>query len=156
MTSDFICQLKERFMPAGNDERIVSVILDGENAWGSYQQAGRPFFDALYGMLGFDPQICTVTFSEFLEGNPGRGVRDHPVQEQERVCKLAHASWIDEYHSRPGNDLGTWIGEPEENAAWDLRRETRELFKRERITPETHPQAFEALYAAEGSDWFWW
>jgi alpha-amylase/alpha-mannosidase (GH57 family) len=154
--SDFICQLKERFMPAGNDERIVSVILDGENAWGSYQQAGRPFFEALYGMLGSDPEICTVTFSEFLEGNPGRGVRDHPVQEQERVCKLAHASWIDEYGSRPGNDLGTWIGEPEENAAWDLLREMRELFQREKITPQTHPQAFEALYAAEGSDWFWW
>jgi hypothetical protein len=23
-------------------------------------------------------------------------------------------------------------------------------------TPSTHPQAFAALYAAEGSDWFWW
>jgi len=83
-------------------------------------------------------------------------VRSHPLQEQQRVCDLAHASWIDEYRSRPGNDLGTWIGEPEENAAWDLLRELRELFQREKITPQTHPQAFEALYAAEGSDWFWW
>ena len=107
-------------------------------------------------MLGSEPEICTVTFSEFLEGNPVRGVKPHLLREQERVCKLAHASWIDEYGSRPGNDLGTWIGEREENAAWDLLRETRELFKREKITTQTRPEAYEALYAAEGSDWFWW
>jgi len=154
--SDFIGRLKGLFLPAGNEERIVSVILDGENAWGSYQQAGRPFFEALYGMVGSEPEICTVTFSEFLEGNPVRGVKPHFLGEQERVCKLAHASWIDEYGSRPGNDLGTWIGEREENAAWDLLRETRELFKREKITTPTRPEAYEALYAAEGSDWFWW
>ncbi|MGA7904252.1 MAG: glycoside hydrolase family 57 protein, partial [Terrimicrobiaceae bacterium] len=46
--SDFIQQLKERYLPVGNEERLVSVILDGENAWGSYEQAGRQFFKALY------------------------------------------------------------------------------------------------------------
>lgn len=81
---------------------------------------------------------------------PQARVRPHPLQEQERVCDLAHASWIDEYRSRPGNDLGTWIGEPEENAAWDLLREMRELFQHEKITPQIRPQAFEALYATEG------
>ena len=154
--SDFIKQLKERYLPVGNEERLVSVILDGENAWGSYEQAGRQFFKALYTALGADPEICTVTFSEFLDGNPQRGVGSHPLREQERVCDLAHASWIDECGSRPGNDLGTWIGEPEENAAWDLLREARECFQRSGITPQTHPCAFEAIYAAEGSDWFWW
>jgi alpha-amylase/alpha-mannosidase (GH57 family) len=154
--SDFIRQLKERYLPAGNEERLVSVILDGENAWGSYEQAGREFFKALYTALGVDPDICTVTFSEFLDGNPRRGVESHPLREQERVCDLAHASWIDECGSRPGNDLGTWIGEPEENAAWDLLREARQCFERSGITPQTQPRAFEAIYAAEGSDWFWW
>jgi alpha-amylase/alpha-mannosidase (GH57 family) len=83
-------------------------------------------------------------------------VGSHPLREQERVCDLAHASWIDEYGSHPGNDLGIWIGELEENAAWDLLREARECFQRSGITPQTHPRAFEAIYAAEGSDWFWW
>ena len=102
------------------------------------------------------PNRCTVTFSEFLDGNPRRGVRSHPLREnRERVCDLAYASWIDECGSRPGNDLGTWIGEPEENAAWDLLREARECFQRSGITPQTHPRAFEAIYAAEGSDSFW-
>jgi alpha-amylase/alpha-mannosidase (GH57 family) len=154
--ADFVTRLKKGFMPAGDEERIVSVILDGENAWGSYRQAGRPFFEALYSRLGTDPDICTVTFSEWLDGDPARGIAPHPLREQPRVYELAHASWIDENGSRPGNDLGTWIGEPEENAAWDLLRETREAFKAGGITAQTHPQAFEALYAAEGSDWFWW
>ena len=154
--AEFVRQLRQRFLPAVGAERLVPVILDGENAWGSYQQAGRPFFDALYGLLGADPEIGTVTFSEFLAGDRRRGVGAHPLAEQPRVYDLAHASWIDECGSRPGNDLGTWIGEPEENAAWDLLRQARETFQRAGVRPETFPEAFEALYAAEGSDWFWW
>ncbi|CAN5750922.1 hypothetical protein BH09VER1_BH09VER1_12100 [soil metagenome] len=154
--AEFLQRLKDRFLPLGNEEHLVSVILDGENAWGSYERAGRGFFAALYHLLGSDPQIGTVTFSEYLDGSPERGVKAHPLTAQERVCDLANSSWIDEYRSRPGNDLGTWIGEPEENAAWDLLRKTREAFHHSGITPQTHPQAFEAIYAAEGSDWFWW
>lgn len=153
---DFLQQLRSRFSPLGNEERLVSVILDGENAWGSYEQSGRRFFDALYRAIGSDQEIGTVTFSEYLDGHSDRGIRPHPLMEQERVCDLAHASWIDEFGSHPGNDLGTWIGEPEENAAWDLLRQAREAFRTAGITPDNHPLAFEAIYAAEGSDWFWW
>ena len=42
----FNSQLKWRFKPTGNNERIVSVILDAENAWGCYWQAGQPFLEA--------------------------------------------------------------------------------------------------------------
>ena len=154
--SDFVSRLKARFQSADGEDRIVSVILDGENAWGSYRQAGRPFFEALYRKLGGDPEICTVTPNEYIEGNPERGVPAHPVWKQPRVHRLAHASWIDESASRPGNDLGTWIGEREENAAWDLLRATREAVRDAGATPQSHASAFESLYAAEGSDWFWW
>lgn len=153
---DFITNLKRRYVTDGRDERIVSVILDGENAWGSYQQAGRPFFEELYRRLSTDTEICTVTFDEWLRGAVERGIAAHPISDQERVCKLAHASWIDECGSRAGNDLGTWIGEAGENAAWDLLREAREALLGAGVTPATNPRAFEALHAAEGSDWFWW
>lgn len=156
--TDFIRELKERFAWQINDpqNRIVSVILDGENAWGAYPQQARPFLHALYAALAGDPEIRTVTFCEYLEGNPARRVPAHPLTALPRVHDLFQASWIDENGSRPGNDLGTWIGEPEENLAWDLLRETRDLLDRMNATPERHRKAFHALYAAEGSDWFWW
>jgi alpha-amylase/alpha-mannosidase (GH57 family) len=153
---DFVANLKRRYATDGGGARIVSVILDGENAWGAYQQAGRPFFAELYRQLSTDAEICTVTFDEWLCGASDRGIAAHPISEQERVCKLAHASWIDECGSRPGNDLGTWIGEPDENTAWDMLREVREALAVRGATPANAPSAFEALYAAEGSDWFWW
>ena len=56
----------------------------------------------------------------------------------------------------PGVDLGTWIGEEEENQGWELLGRARDVMDRVGATPETAPDAFEALYMAEGSDWFWW
>ena len=152
----FVDKLKSKYLAGAAEERIVSVILDGENAWGWYPSAGRLFLKALYQRLSEDPDVCTVTFGEYLEGNVARGIPAHRVDSLWRVDKLAHASWIDERGSAPGNDLGTWIGEPEENRAWDLLRMTRDELKRHGITRHTHPEAFAALYAAEGSDWFWW
>jgi hypothetical protein len=111
---------------------------------------------ALYATLAADPTIRTVTFSEYLDGNPARHVRSHPQAEQPRVYGLFCGSWIDEAGSAPGVDLGTWIGEPEENRGWELLTRTREFLAKTRSTPANAPQAFAALYAAEGSDWFWW
>ncbi|CUQ67916.1 glycoside hydrolase family 57 protein [Candidatus Nitrospira inopinata] len=156
--ADFLQELKERFAWQVNDppNRIVSVILDGENAWGAYPHQARPFLHALYTALAADPEIRTVTFREYLEGNPMRRVPAHPIEALPKVYDLAEASWIDENGSAPGNDLGTWIGEREENRGWDHLREAREWLDRMKATPVGHPQTFEALYAAEGSDWFWW
>ena len=155
---DFLQELKERFAWQVDDppNRIVSIILGGENAWGAYPQQARPFLHDLYAALAADPEIRTVTFREYLEGNPSQQVSAHPIAELTKVYDLFQASWIDENGSRPGNDLGTWIGEPEENRAWDLLRETRDLLDRVKATQERQRKAFDALYAAEGSDWFWW
>ncbi len=53
-------------------------------------------------------------------------------------------------------DLGTWIGEEEENRGWELLGQARDVMARAGVAPETAPVAFQALYMAEGSDWFWW
>lgn len=156
--TDFLRGVKERFAWRVDDpaKRIVTVALDGENPWGAYPQQGRPFLHALYSALAADPEIRTVTFREYLEGNAARRVPAHPPASLTKVYDLFHASWIDENGSLPGNDLGTWIGEAEENRAWDLLRETRDDLDRFRLTGRTSSQVFESLYAAEGSDWFWW
>lgn len=103
-----------------------------------------------------DAEVETVTPGEYLEGNAARGLAPHPLEELTRVYELYTGSWIDEQGSAPGVDLGTWIGEPEENRAWALLGEARQALVQAGATPASHPAAFEALYTAEGSDWFWW
>lgn len=125
---------------------LVSVILDGENAWEFYDNDGKEFLHELYQRLSDDPNIITVTPTEFLELAP----------EPPRLRNLWAGSWIN-------SDYATWIGEEEENRAWDLLRETRVYLQtyltgrnRDTVTPEELDEAFTQMYIAEGSDWFWW
>lgn len=153
---DFLHRMKAHCARHDSDDQVHTVILDGENAWGAYREDARPFLHALYGQLEEEVEIQTVTFSGYLEGDTSRDLPSHPVSGQEKVYDLHTGSWIDEMGSAPGVDLGTWIGEPEENRAWELLLTAREALDEARATPTSHPDAFEALYRAEGSDWFWW
>lgn len=124
---------------------LVSVILDGENAWEFYPNDGKAFLHGLYSRLSQDPNIITVTPSEFLEIAP-----DQPA-----IDELWAGSWI-------SHDFSTWIGEDEENRAWNYLLETREfvqLYENGTRTPpsaEALTEAQELMLIAEGSDWFWW
>jgi alpha-amylase/alpha-mannosidase (GH57 family) len=156
--ADYVGWIRDGFARRVKDpgDRILSIILDGENAWGSYHNCGRAFLRGLYRRLSDDPELVAVSFSEYIEGNASRGVRPHPASSQDRVSPLYCASWIDEMGSAHGNDLNIWIGGREENRAWDLLGDARRRLAASGATPESHPKAYEALYAAEGSDWFWW
>ena len=126
---------------------LVTVILDGENAWEYYENDGKDFLRSLYQRLSDDPEIVTVTPSEYLALFP-----DEPSASIE---KLWAGSWID--HS-----FSTWIGEDEENRAWDYLRQVREVVQKYENGTRTPPseaaleEALTQLYIAEGSDWFWW
>jgi alpha-amylase/alpha-mannosidase (GH57 family) len=87
---------------------VVTVILDGENAWGAYPRHGVPFLSALYRALAAGDAAQPVTFAEYLAGNPGRDLAPHPPATLDPLDGLACASWIDEVGSLPGNDLGGW------------------------------------------------
>ena len=155
--ADFVARLRTVADGITDDEdRVLTVVLDGENAWGSYADDGRPFLRALYAALAGAPDIRTVTCSEYLDGDAARGVRPHPATSQPVVHDLFAGSWIDEYGSAPGVDLGTWIGEGEENRAWELLGAVRADLARMEPPPERLTAPWLALYAAEGSDWFWW
>lgn len=135
---------------------VISVILDGENPWGAYPATGVPFLTALYEGLNGRDCPPTVTFREYLEGDVSRDISPHPLATLDDVASLACASWIDEAGSMAGNDLGTWIGEPEENAAWDLLNGAGETYDAATAAPAAKERAREHLLAAEASDWFWW
>jgi alpha-amylase/alpha-mannosidase (GH57 family) len=124
------------------NQTLVSVILDGENAWEYYPCGGRDFLKRVYERLSVDQSLRTVTVSEFLEQNPPKYVLEN----------LYSGSWI-------GHNFDIWIGEYEENSAWDCLKRTRTFLNKEDKNHKANPnlsQAWDSLYAAEGSDWFWW
>ena len=125
---------------------LVSEILDGENAWENYPNDGKEFLRALYAGLSASETIRTVTPSEYLSMFP----------EQRALETLFPGAWFS-----PNYD--TWIGESEEATAWDYLLKTRnELAKFDLYHDKTAPSpqalqdALDAMYLAEGSDWFWW
>ncbi len=121
---------------------IVPIILDGENCWEFYPQNGRPFLQALYRKISAQPEIASVTFSEFLAQNPDTV----PLE------KIFPGSWIN-------HNFAIWIGHPETNQAWSFLRDARtalEKAKQGEPNEEKLEEAFREVMAAEGSDWFWW
>ncbi len=136
-------------------EPILSIILDGENCWGNYPKQGIPFLSALYKGITESKDLTPISFSDYLRGNTDIGVKPHPAETLEPVYDLACASWIDEVGSTPGNDLGTWAGEYEENRAWELLGKARAVIEAVE-DEEKKRKAMEYLLIAEGSDWFWW
>ncbi|MGQ4648969.1 glycoside hydrolase [Lyngbya aestuarii] len=121
---------------------LVTIALDGENCWEYYQQDGLPFLESLYQTLSNHPEIKLVTVSEFIEQFPPTATMP--------ANQLHSGSWVD-------GSFTTWIGDPAKNRAWDLLTQARQtLAKHPEATEENNPEVWEALYAAEGSDWFWW
>jgi Glycosyl hydrolase family 57 len=133
----------------------ISLILDGENAWEYYPGNGREFLRQFYRRIDEDPDIHALTASEAVEAAESAGA----------IASVDHifpASWI-------YANFDIWIGHSEDVAAWNLLRDARDFYDRamkERASgaPDapgapTEAQAavaFDALLAAEGSDWCWW
>ena len=61
-----IKQAAQPVIDSGRDA-VLSVILDGENAWEYYPQSGREFLRRFYDGLQRDPGIEAVTVSEAIE-----------------------------------------------------------------------------------------
>lgn len=154
----------------GGQDRLVSVILDGENAWEEYQRDhdAKRFFHALYSQLdrsSREGEIVPVTPTEYVTGNPSRGILAHPVHDQIELEPLWAGSWI-------GASYDIWIGEGEENLGWQYLSQARADLESSGL-PRPNPllpepdrdldpelwaiwKAWDEIYAAEGSDWFWW
>ncbi|MEN2994673.1 MAG: glycoside hydrolase family 57 protein [Thermodesulfovibrio sp.] len=120
---------------------IVSVILDGENAWEYYENDGNIFLEKLYESLQKSKDIKTVTFSEYIEENPYL----------RKLKRVFPGSWINA-------NFSIWIGHEEDNISWDyLYRVREDLLSYQRENPDKDlSQAWEEIYISEGSDWNWW
>ncbi len=166
--NDFIADLLQRTPHGGEPDRLVTVIVDGENAWEwyRYDNDAKEFLRSLYGelsVLGSQRKVVTTTMSEYILGNESRGIPAHPASSMKRLDWLYPGSWINA-------NFNTWIGSEEKNRAWEYLLSARnDLAKSGLAAPDprsgapasgTKPwyqwKAWEEMYAAEGSDWFWW
>ncbi len=125
------------------DGAVVSIILDGENAWEHYPENGYYFLETLYRGLAEHPQLELTTFSDCLEG----ASLVAPLQ------SLVAGSWV--YGS-----FSTWIGDTDKNRAWDMLGDAKQCFDaaiaRANLSEQQQTAAEKQLAICEGSDWFWW
>jgi len=128
---------------ADKPEAVVSIILDGENAWEYYPQNGFHFISAMYEKLAQHKNLKLTTYSEYLESHHDR----------QALNKIVAGSWV--YGS-----FSTWIGEKDKNRAWDMLVEAKNVYdrviKEGSLSGEELKLATMQLATCESSDWFWW
>ena len=149
----FIEQVAGVQQHATKDETpVVSVILDGENAWEYYPYNGFYFLDELYTALETHAQIRTTTYSAYLE-KQGTVHTASDYARSHSLVDIAAGSWV------YGN-FSTWIGSPDKNRAWDLLCVAKQSFdmvmSSARLSPSEQEAAERQLCSCESSDWFWW
>ena len=135
---------------------LVTLAADGEN-WmfqAGYPNDGRDFLNRLYENLTqaqADGWLKTWKIGDFVS-QAGRS--------KTSLTTLHAGSWIDA-------DFRTWSGEEEEQVGWARLTAARKAVVaftqaqegHDFVTPTSGPavkRAWEAIFAAEGSDWFWW
>jgi alpha-amylase/alpha-mannosidase (GH57 family) len=122
-------------------DAVISIILDGENAWEYYPQSGREFLRRFYDALQKELGVEAVTVSEAIARQKDFG----------KLTSLVPGSWINA-------NFNVWIGAPEDNKAWDYLYHARSFYTQcaSKASEEKRKLAFEELLIAEGSDWNWW
>ncbi|MCD6223830.1 MAG: hypothetical protein J7J73_02855 [Deltaproteobacteria bacterium] len=129
---DFITTIKRKIANIHNP--IVSIILDGENAWEFYRENGYPFLKLLYKKLKEDKDISLTTPSEYLQKYKDTAL---PLN------NIRPGSWINA-------NFNPWIGDEEDNKSWELLKKTKEDLK------QAPQESKKEIHIAEGSDWNWW
>src|SRR5271156_6547725 len=141
--NNLIHKIKESAKPVidGGQDAVVSIILDGENAWEYYPHSGREFLRRFYDGLQKDAGMEAVTVTEAI----ARHKNVSPLK------SLVPGSWINA-------NFNVWIGAPEDNKAWDYLYHARNFYEQAApgATEQQRKLAFEEIMIAEGSDWNWW
>ncbi len=152
-TADFCGRLHAIRNRLGGEGRVIPIILDGENAWEYYPNNAYDFLGGMYRGIAHSPDLNLTLCSDVLAHTHFDG----------RLHGIHPGSWINA-------NYGIWIGHPEENLAWDLvaRARAAAVARNPAVAAilageqtgdggdETAEMICRSLYAAEGSDWFWW
>lgn len=107
---------------------FTPLVLDGENPWESYRDAGEAFLRGLFE----SGRVCSMDEAALL-------------MPEGRLRELHTGSWI-------GADFQIWAGDPMDRAGWRQLAALRGAYERAGCPDAAWPH----IRAAEGSDWFWW
>ncbi|HIA07592.1 MAG TPA: glycoside hydrolase [Chromatiaceae bacterium] len=122
-------------------DRVVSIIMDGENAWEFYPQNARHFIPALYKAIHSHTDLELTTFADCLD------------QSAQPLPQLVSGSWV-------YGTFSTWIGDPDKNMGWNLLVDAKQAFDGAvscgALQGDALLRAETQLAVCEGSDWFWW
>ena len=141
--ANLIHHLENIAVAAPKSGSVVSIILDGENAWEYYPENGYYFLSALYRRLAEHPGIELTTFSACLD--------DEVTVRQ--MTNLVAGSWV-------YGTFSTWIGSPDKNRGWGMLGDAKRAFDKvvasKKLDAQQLAHAEQQLAICEGSDWFWW
>lgn len=148
--ADFVGSLEHiQAQNASGQPLVVSIILDGENAWEYYPYNGYYFLSQLYAALSQHENIVMATPSELVE----KCLQEEPEISLEELTAVAAGSWV--YGS-----FSTWIGSADKNRGWDLLCEAKKAYdtamEQGTLNKAEIKAASRQLAICEGSDWFWW
>lgn len=123
---------------------VISVIMDGENAWEYFPENAYHFLHTLYERLSNHPELELTTYSDLLDKQQPAAVA---------VPHLVAGSWV-------YGTFSTWIGDKDKNRGWDMlcdaKQQVDAALSKRAFTAAELAQIEKQLALCEGSDWFWW
>ena len=136
----------------GSKTKVVSVILDGENAWEYYPYNGYYFLTELYEALVNHPDIEMTTFSDIVDLYQSKQYKTKKISAP-ALPQVAAGSWV-------YGTFSTWIGSKDKNLAWDLlctaKKTYDSVLSKSNLNADQLAACERQLAICEGSDWFWW
>ncbi len=134
--------IQNKLQNSPDENHLLTIAMDGENSWESYSYDGAVFLETLYKLISRDKSLSTVLVSDYIEN----------ASQIKTLENLAPGSWIN-------RDFQLWIAEPTKNLAWSYLAKTQsdlKEFEKEKPPKKLLELAYNELYIAQGSDWFWW
>lgn len=144
--------IQSKLQNSPKENHLITIAMDGENCWETYQNDGNDFLNVLYGLISEDDTLNTVLVNDFIKENKCNTLEN-----------LQPGSWIK-------RNFDLWIGEATKNVAWLYLSSVEKDFekykqtalkntKSEKEKKELEEKLFDAkreILISQGSDWYWW
>jgi len=134
--NNFMSHLENINKAFKDKDTLVTIAMDGENAWEYFRNDGHDFLNLFYQRLSESDFVKTTSVSEYLKLNPAKN----------QIKRLSAGSWI-------YGEFGKWIGNPHKVKAWEWLTDARKAIQ---TAKDPSALAWKQIHVLEGSDWFWW